>query len=207
LPQLSIFQVGSQWYQIDYKGGTGNDVTVTCLPPRVQSVVINDTDPQRSRVTSVKVAFDNRVFPDPPAAAFELRRQSDNALVGLAASVLSTSTQTTVTLTFNGAISEFGSLAYGRYKLTAFASMINNGKFDGIGDGVSGDNYVLASSGTSGVFRLFGDADGNARVDAADFAAFRTYFGVGPSMFDFNNDGQTNSNDFAEYRRRFGLAI
>ena len=40
-----------------------------------------------------------------------------------------------------------------------------------------------------------------------DFAAFRTFFGLGASIFDFNNDNQTNSTDFAEFRKRFGITV
>lgn len=206
LPQLGTFTIGSTQFQINYNGGTGNDVVITIIRPPL-STVINDGAPQRSRVNSVKVTFDSVVtLPTNPVTAFELRRQSDNALVALTADVVNT-TRTTVTLTFNGALSEFGSLADGRYTLTAFASQINGGVFDGNGDGVAGDDYVLASGGTTGVFRLFGDANGNARVDSNDFAAFRMAFGSGGSIFDFDGDNQTNSNDFAEFRKRFGLMI
>lgn len=173
----------------------------------VESSTINDNQAQRSRVTNVKVTFDSVVtLPTAAETASELRRQSDNALVGLTAEVQNT-TRTTVTLTFNGALSEFGSLTDGRYTLTAFANRINGGAFDGNGDGNPLDNYVFTSSGTSGVFRLFGDSDGNARVDSDDFAAFRTAFGAGPSIFDFDGDGQTNSSDFAAFRKRFGLSL
>jgi len=209
LPQLSIFKIGSTYFQINYKGGTGNDVELTVVPTptRIESIVINDNMPQRSRVTSVQLAFASVVaLPASPETAFELRRQSDNALVALTADVVS-STQTIVTLTFNGALSEFTSLADGRYTLTAFASKINGGSFDGNGDGTAGDNYVLTSSGTAGVFRVFGDSNGDAVVNANDFAAFRVAFGAGTSIFDFDGDNQTDANDFAQFRKRFGLAI
>lgn len=211
LPQFGTFSAAGTLFQINYKGGTGNDVVLTVIPPPpyafVQSTTINDNDAQRSRVTNVKVTFDSLVtLPTAAETTFELRRQSDNALVGLAADVNNT-TRTIVTLTFNGALSEFGSLADGRYTLTAFANKINGGAFDGNQDGSPLDNYVLASTGTSGVFRLFGDSDGNARVDSNDFAAFRMMFGLGGSIFDFDGDSQTSSTDFAEFRKRFGLMI
>jgi len=72
---------------------------------------------------------------------------------------------------------------------------------DGNGDGVGGDDYVFS------FHRLFGDANGDKRVDAADFALFRQVFGTPALTFDFNNDGQTTSDDFAEFRKRFGLMI
>jgi len=54
---------------------------------------------------------------------------------------------------------------------------------------------------------LFGDADGNATVNSADFAAFRSVFGTGASFFDFNGDNSTNSEDFAAFRGRFGITL
>src|SRR5207253_1864179 len=73
--------------------------------------------------------------------------QSDKALVGLSASV-SDGAVTTVTLAFGGAISEFGSLADGRYTLTVLASAVASafGNLDGNQDGVGGDDFVLASA-------------------------------------------------------------
>jgi hypothetical protein len=65
----------------------------------------------------------------------------------------------------------------------------------------------LVGTPANGLFRLFGDSDGNGTVNSTDFATFRTFFGIGPSFSDFNNDGQTNSDDFAEFRKRFGLTI
>src|SRR5262249_20171749 len=116
---------------------------------------------------------------------------------------------TSVTLTFTGGPVDFDSLADGRYTLTIFWPAVTNanGSLDGNGDGQGGDNYVLIGSPVNGLFRLFGDADGNGAVNSTDFASFRTFFGIGPSMFDFNDDGQTNSDDFAEFRKRFGLMI
>ena len=54
----------------------------------------------------------------------------------------------------------------------------SNGALDGNGDGVGGDTYVLASAGTTGVFRLLGDADGDGDTDLNDFVAFRSRFGT-----------------------------
>ena len=174
-----------------------------------KAVIINGGATQRSRVTSVTIDFDQVVtLPVNVADAFQLKRQSDNALVALTANVKSDSA-THVTLTFTGALSQFGSLEDGRYTIMVLASKVSNanGKLDGDCNGIGGDDFVLASAGATGVFRLFGDSDGNAAVNSNDFAAFRTFFGLGASIFDFNNDGQTNSNDFAEFRKRFGLTI
>lgn len=177
-------------------------------PPVVAETIINHGDVQRSMVTSVTVNFDQVVsLPANPADAFQLKR-NDNATVNVLAAVTETSF-TSVNLTFTDGAVNGNSLADGRYTLTILPNLVSNanGQLDGNGNGIGGDPYVLNSSGTAGIFRLFGDADGNATVNSNDFAAFRTMFGLGSSIFDFDGDGQTNSTDFAEFRTRFGLMI
>jgi len=189
--------------------GKGEAWLARLYATKLLSIQINDGSPQRSRVTSLTVTFDSPVnLSAGPSDAFQLKRQSDNAVVATNATL----NNNAVTLTFlPGAAVEFGSLADGRYELTVLASKINNGNFDGNGDGIGGDNYVFASAAfpdpPTNIFRLFGDADGNGSVNSIDFATFRSFFGIGTSFFDFNNDGQTNSDDFAAFRLRFGLMV
>jgi len=194
-------QRGTGFYRVIGKSADIGAFEYQNLPAVISSVQVNDGSPQRSLVTSLKVTFDRPVAVN--ANSFQLIRQSDGAPFALSASVLGSS----VTLTFTGGPVEFGSLADGRYTLTALASLINGGNFDGDGNTVAGDDYVLVGSPANGLFRLFGDADGNGAVNSNDFTVFRTAFGLGGSVFDFNNDGQTNANDFAEFRKRFGLSI
>jgi len=182
-------------------------------PPRVANVIINNGDAQRSRVTQVRVDFDQLVtFTGSPEAAFQLKRQSDNAIVGLSAAVTNTTT-TSVTLTFTGAVSEATSLADGRYTLTVLANQVANGprQLDGNANGIAGDDYVLAAAGSppTGIFRLFGDADGDGDVDAADFGAFRAGFATpqAVAIFDADNDGDVDAADFGAFRMRFGSSV
>jgi uncharacterized delta-60 repeat protein len=186
-------------------------LTADTPPPQVVAITINNGSSQRSLVTSLKVSFDSKIsFVGSPASAFQLNRQNDNALVMLSASVDASGTFVTLTFT-GGAINPGGSLADGRYTLKILASQFSGLGFDGNGNGLANgspaDDYILVGSPANGLFRLFGDADGNGTVNSTDFATFRTFFGIGPSFFDFNNDGQTNSGDFAEFRKRFGLMI
>src|SRR5262249_22649258 len=112
-----------------------------------------------------------------------------------------------VTLTFTGGPVEGGSLADGRYMLTVLAAQVNGGQFDGNGDGTAGDDYVLVGTPANGLFRLFGDSDGDGDVDTSDFAAFRAGFG-GPSFtFDSDGDGDLDAVDFGAFRQRFGSSV
>ncbi len=175
-------------------------------PPRVLDGIINGGQAQRSRVTQVKFIFNTIVtLPTNPETAFQLKRNSDNASIGLVA-LVTNGTTTDVNLTFTGPLVESGSLPDGRYTLTIFASQVtaNGLQLDGNGDGVGGDNHVVPSSGTGGIFRLFGDADGDANVAANDFIQFRLALGGNNSIFDFDNDGAVAAGDFIQFRLRFG---
>jgi len=196
--------------------GTSGEYTVAAKvtstpPPKVASVVVNDGSAQRSRVTSLKVNFDQVVtLPVNAADAFQLTRQGDGS-VNLSA-IAANSPTTSVTITFTGGSVDFSSLADGLYTLTVFASKVSSlgGPLDGDGNGVGNDDYVLVGTTSAGpkLFRLFGDGTGDATVNSDDFSMFRGQFGLaGPSIFDFNENNQTNSDDFAEFRKRFGISL
>jgi Calx-beta domain len=183
-------------------------------PPRVQSVVVNGGDAQRSRVTSVAVTFDQIVtLPATPANAFQLFRQIDGAPVTMSAVVNNSGAGTVATLSFIGGAVEFGSLADGRYTLIVSAGSVSTvaGSLDGDNNGVGGDNYVLASASMpdppTNIFRIYGDINGDGFVGANDFAVFRLFFNSSNAAFDFNNDGFIGTNDFAEFRQRFNSSI
>src|SRR5262249_15440487 len=153
--------------------------------PKITSILVNDGAAQRSRVTSLKVNFDQVVtLPATPTDAFHLERQSDGKLPALSAAVDNSGPATVVTLTFTGNKAvEFGSLAAGRYSLSVYASSVTSagGQLDGNGDGTGGDDYVLIGDPASApkLFRFFGDNDGDGDADAVDFLQFRNTFGLG----------------------------
>jgi hypothetical protein len=147
-------------------------------------------------------------------AAFSLTRNSDGAAVMFTATASVVGGVTVVTLNgFGGSATEFGSLADGRYTLTALASQISAGgqPLDGNGDGTPGDDYTFGSA--EGLFRLFGDVTGDGVVNGADFAYFRGAFGTAAGnpaylwYLDFDGDGAVNGADFAQFRARFGTAL
>jgi hypothetical protein len=112
-----------------------------------------------------------------------------------------------------GPATEFGSLADGRYTLTALAGQISaNGQaLDGNGDGTPGDDYAFG--GAQGLYRLFGDSDGNGVVDALDLFRLRTSFGktsADPGFlayFDFDGSGTVDALDLFRFRQRFGNVL
>lgn len=179
----------------------------------MSNAYINGFQTQRSRVTSVGILFDSNVsLPANSASAFRLTRQIDQATVELSANAYPSS-DTLVILSFTGTLTEFGSLKDGRYTLTILGNLVSNvgGFLDGNGDGIGEDDNVLASASApaapTNIFRLFGVSDGDGAEMSPDFAVFRTFFGLGASIFDNNYDGQTNADDFTDFRKRFGLTL
>jgi hypothetical protein len=191
--------------------GSGFDIGayefVVVAPPRVTSVQVNDGSAQRSRVTSLTITFDAQVtFAGSVADAFSLTRNGGGA-VAFTATVSVVNGVTVVTLTnFTGAETQFGSLRDGRYTLTALSSQITAGgqALDGDGDGTPGGNFVFGDA--QGLFRFFGDVNGDRRVDIADFGLFAQAFMIPANYnaaFDFNGDGIIDIVDFGQFSIRY----
>jgi subtilase family serine protease len=173
--------------------------------PSVLSTVVNDGSAQRSEVTSLTVTFNTVVtFSNNDAtAAFTLTR-SDNTSVQLTASASVVNNQTVVLINgFGGAASDHGSLADGRYTLKALAANISAGSFQ-----LSGD-YTFSQ----GLFRIFGDSNGDATVDVADLTPLSSTFGLVTGQngylpyFDQNGDGTVDVADLNQFTTRFGTVL
>jgi autotransporter-associated beta strand protein len=212
LPQNAVMDVAGHLHTIDYAGGDGNDAVVTRRPDiNVTSVRVNDGAVQRSCVTSLTLTFsDPATFSITPGTAFTLVRFSDGAIVQFDATATLVNGVTVVTLAnFGGNATEFGSLADGRYLLTALANQItfSGEPLDGNADGTAGDNFATVS------FRFFGDVNGDQIVNGLDFGFFKSAFGtqVGDPNYlgflDFNGDGVINGFDFGQFKLRFGTTL
>lgn len=212
--------IGSKVFQVSYVGGDGNDVTLTttaAAPPaaKVTGVVINDGAAQRSRVTTIRVNFDQPVTLASPATAFTLNRVTPSA-ASVTLNVALGGGGTFATLTFVGGAVDGApgklSLADGRYTLTAVASQFGGTGLDGNSDGTAGDDFVLLStpfgtptptSPATGIFRLAGDGTGNGKVESDDFLAFRLAFLTPSDTFDFDGINGVDSADFLRFRINF----
>lgn len=179
-------------------------------PTQVTSVDVDNNSGQRSMVRSLKVNFDNPVtFVGAPVNAFQL--VNNNTMTAVTLNAVADPQGRYVTLTFSGPSTDAGtfSLSDGRYNLTVLANQITI-PVNGFDSGGPGGNYVEMGSPTSAnkLFRLFGDADGNGSVSAADFNAFRIAYGTtGPSIFDFAGDNNVSAADFNNFRTRYGVTI
>ncbi|MDB5304597.1 MAG: hypothetical protein JWM97_2146, partial [Phycisphaerales bacterium] len=102
------------------------------------------------------------------------------------------------------AFSALGSLLDGVYQTTVHANLVTDSF-----------NQHLSGGDQTGLkfHRLFGDLNGDKRVNAGDYLAFSNAFGSTSvsanynASFDFNHDGRVNSGDYLQFSNRFGKAF
>lgn len=194
------------------------NTTAAAAAPKVTGSQINGGASQRSKVTDLTVTFNSQVtFANGNVAgAFTLTRNGGGGTVSFQATANVVGGVTVVTINnFTGTATQFGSLADGRYTLTAVAANITAGgqQLDGNGDGTAGDNYVFSPQGNQGLFRLFGDADGNQTVNIFDYGMFSTSYGKSLggagflAYFDFDGSNSVNIADFGQFATRYGTTL
>ncbi len=170
--------------------------------PAVQNVTINDGSAQRSRVTSLTVTFSTTVtLPADPSTAFQLTRTGPTGTTGNVTVTVdlsgSTASQTVAKLTFSGSLTDMGSLMDGNYTLTVLSSKVT---------GMTADNVT-------NLYRLYGDTNGDRRVDAVDLFAFAGSYGKkrGDAGYldylDGNNDGGMDALDLFAFASRYGTTL
>ena len=175
--------------------------------PRVTNIVIADNTAQRSRIWRVQVNFDRIVQILP--GAFELVRLGYGAIPTFFTTFVYNSV-TVALLYFRGPMIEAGSLPDGQYRLLTRGDRIRSlqGQWlDGDEDGVQGGNR------TDHFFRLYGDANGDGRVDEVDRQLFLAAFNSRAGgrnyrwYFDANGDGRIDHRDAGLFMARFGRSV
>jgi PKD repeat protein len=189
--------------------GKSSFVVHDLLPAQVRSVVVNDGSAQRSMVDSITVTFSTQV--DIAAGAFQLVQAyggTTTAVSGVVSftTALTADGRTVATLTFAGSGIVGASLADGRYTLTITSGLVTDhllgAPLDGDGDKLVGGDRV------DRFFRLFGDVNGDGKVDTSDrttfLAAYRARKGMANYAwyFDYDNGGMIDSTDYFQFLRR-----
>jgi len=180
------------------------NVDVTSVPT-IRSLVVNQGQSSRSLLTSIEVEFDQPV--DVQASSFVLTDLETAEPIALNV-VSSTAATTTANLTFvTGPFvlpreTQLPSLVDGRYRLQVIAeSVVDRSGTPMAGDAVFGDSIA------DGLFRWFGDRDGDGDTDGDDFgrfaaAAFTTEQDAGfDPWFDLEGDRDIDGQDFARLRQ------
>lgn len=163
------------------------------IPPTM-SLAINDGDLQRSIINNLRIDFSEHVFfSGPVGKTFTINGPSGS--IPFTATVDDIGPATIVTLSFTP-------LEDGKYSLATNAVFVNDVALN-----------PLVSPGVLQFHRLLGDFNGDATVDAGDFAIFGNGFGSStgdPAFFapaDFNDDGLIDASDFADLGNRFGISL
>lgn len=159
----------------------GANYNVTFVPGKltVTGVQINDGEAQRSMIRSIKVTFADPMAGTP---TLSLIRRTGGAVMPLT-SVLSDGNQT---ITYTFAIGSSPALIDGIYDLSVTAG---------------------PQSQSLTFHRLFGDANGDKKGDAADIAAFAAAMKPGAGYtwyFDNDNDSDVDAADYTQARARQG---
>ncbi len=180
---------------------TSNNVVVSGAAGTVVSTQIDDGTAQRSMVRSITLTFSSSIAStlSTVLANLSLTRASDNLSVGLRGSL--DSTGKVLTLTFTGSSIIGGSLADGRYTLVYGGTTL-------LGAGTAGQ-----TDETKYLWRLFGDLNGTASVNAADLTAFNKAYNSRKGMsnysvyFDYNEDGVIVNADQTAFTQHYGTSI
>ncbi len=110
----------------------------------------------------------------------------------------STGGQTVARLNFTGSQTAFGSLVDGRYQIAVDRRLV-----------LDSGGRAMAADYSANFHRYFGDVNGDARIDIADFGVFSLGYGTQSGQanyvgyLDFNGDGRIDIADFGQFALRF----
>jgi hypothetical protein len=174
--------------------------------PQINGDLSGLSGTQRSRVNDIVYTFNHPVTLGANAFSIALHANvTVNGTTGQTAGTLPTLNYSspdggfTWVVTFNGDGVVGGSIADGVYDITLNAGAVSDA-----------DGQTLSASRTDTFFRLYGDSNGDGRVNNTDLAKFSNAFGTVSTnpgyltYFDFNNDGRINNTDLAAFSKRFG---
>ena len=177
---------------------------VRILVPDPIEMSISQGEAQRSMLREMEVTLPGDVQID--ANAFSIVNRDDNSIspdVSFTTELVNGST--VATLTFSGDdINNSGSLPDGNYELTIDGDLITNAQgnaLDADEDGTPGGQLVIGDQEADGLYRFFGDANGDRAVDGGDVGLLIPTLFVSEGMpgyngsFDFNGDAAVDGGD------------
>ncbi len=181
--------------------------------PTLEGLTINDGGAQRSSIDKIVLTFSGSVEIDPDAFSIIQRSDGDGVPTGMILSsnfVCTKDGDTVVTLTFSSSTrANTGFLEDGNYQLTVDGSKIRR-----TGTGLSvGGEYVYGDSVDESFYSLYGDNNGDRRVNVFDLLALRQTFSSSTgdanfnASFDYGGDGRINVFDLLSFRQNFGKTL
>ncbi len=198
-------------------------------PPKVESIVLNNGQAQRSKLSTIAIHFDGPVHVAQDAISIQrFVGATNSAIDGQISPINQTSSsvhgKTVVTLTFPSSADPStlapdiaGSLKDGRYRLliddVKVVSLNSYLNLDGDRDNSAGGDYLFGNFVTDKFFRFFGDHDGDADVDQTDLTQFdvglQSSGPISPEllMFDGDGDGDIDLIDLGHFHKNFSRQI
>ncbi|QDV44244.1 Extracellular serine protease precursor [Stieleria neptunia] len=181
------------------------------VDPAVESVVINQGQSQRSRVSELTVTFNTDVTA--ATDAFSVRNRSTHELVNLALSSEVQDGKTVATLTFLpgpsvvNAVEGRHTLDDGNYELVVTGALID------AGGRTMNHNHPFGDQAADSFFRYYGDTDGDRDVDGQDYGRFGATF-LRPSSdpafdpaLDADGDLDVDGQDYGRFGQRFSKRL
>jgi GH35 family endo-1,4-beta-xylanase len=172
-------------------------------------LAVNGAQVQRSTVNSLVLTFDGSVEIDPDAFTVVQRSDATGAATGIPVAASFSCVKngdTIVTLEFDSSTrNNFGALEDGNYQLTVDGSKVRR-----LGTNLTlGADYVYGDSVDEPFFALYGDNNGDRRVNVFDLLGFRqTYLASASDAnynlnFDYSGDGVVNVFDLLKFRQNY----
>jgi hypothetical protein len=195
-------------YAITFVGANFTINPAAAAGPTLTSVTLNTGDGfsnpnQRSMITSLTVTFSSPVTL--AAGAFTIRNTGlfteltgSNIITLATEQILVTGSESVYTIRFGegtsvnfrqGTGNRGNSLADGNYRLEIDATKVSNG-----GVNLTGNN-VFGAAAADNFFRLYGDSNGDGRVDSTDRAAMNAALRSYNAAFDWDGNGSVTSGD------------
>ncbi|MEO1529006.1 MAG: lamin tail domain-containing protein [Planctomycetota bacterium] len=177
--------------------------------PLVESVSVNRGEETRSSVTVLEVQFDRLVDVDTSSIVL-VHRETGQTVDQLQVTTDSILEKTRATIRFgDGPLVVTrpvgNSLIDGNFELRVVAEEV---RLQGTGTTMARDS-VFGDAMDDGLFRFFGDGNGDRDVDGQDFGAFASAFLLSDddpgfdSRVDFDGDGDIDGQDYGPFAERF----
>ncbi|MDB5301190.1 MAG: repeat-containing protein, partial [Phycisphaerales bacterium] len=197
-----------------YSDFTGITVTTNQPAPTLLSTIIGDGTAQRSAFKSFTLNFDEVV--NLAAGAVTMSKLVTDSGGNVLSSAAISSSDFTVTnpsadgktwvvqIVPGGALDNgHGDFKDGVYHFTIHSALVTN----------STSAPLAGGDQTQSFRKLYGDVNGDGRVNGADYLAFSNAFGTRTgdagyrSYLDINHDGRINSGDYLQFSANFGKAL
>jgi hypothetical protein len=213
------FTAATSLTTVDARVTSWQFTSIASEPTVLNSIIIGDGNGQRSQVKRINLWFSRGVTLAPGAVRLEMLNTGGSGTDDGSAPTDITSVLGTPA-TLDGGKTWIIPFVSNSPFIQTSGGVSTGSLMDGIYRAIVDITKVSASGGmadspatTTTFHRLFGDLNGDAAVNALDYAKFRSAFGSSSGdaafldAFDFDNNFAVNAVDYAQFRLRFGKSL